>query len=562
MHRFDREDRDRATVRAYELIGRWDDTVELPRYDLAPPAPPVEAPPGDDGNLTKRIGKVAAASALALIFGELVSLAQTVALARLLSPDEVGMFAAGTVITMLLTTFVEGGLRSGLVQRDEQVADAAETVFRATLVNGLAVTLGALAAAPVIGLLFHNRTIGTIAAVTSGFLLLFSLTNVPEALLQREFSVKRRIIVGPAVSVSFAVVSVALAACGFGVWSMVVGTYASYVVWVVAVWWLARWRPGRGHASIRMWRELARFGSPVVVNMIGARVQTMVEAAVVGRGLNSASLGFYRYGQRIAQIPVRFIVEVGAVSLFPAFARIAEDGDPERLAAAYLRAIRLTTVGAALLSGLIIVFGEQTVVLVFGARWREAGTVVVAMAGLGLGKAWMSVGEEAIKGAGRTALLNWQTMVELGLGISLLLVGIKFFGLIGVGLATSTTMLIVGVVVTILARSVMGVRVRDLLRAVGPPLPAAVIAIGVSWVLEHRILHSDARPIALGIGMLLVGVLAFTVLYLLVLYVLAPDIVIGFARLAARLTARLRRNGRARRAIIPDARLRTPRETN
>ncbi|WP_157514312.1 oligosaccharide flippase family protein, partial [Nocardia concava] len=286
------------------------------------------------------------------------------------------------------------------------------------------------------------------------------------------------------------------------------------------------------------------------------------EAAVVGRGLNSASLGFYRYGQRIAQIPVRFIVEVGAVSLFPAFARIAEEGDPSRLSGAYLRAIRLTTFGAAALSGLIIVFGEQTVVLVFGARWREAGAVVVAMAGLGLGKAWMSVGEEAIKGAGRTALLNWQTAVELGLGIGLLLLGIHFFGLIGVGLATSATMLIVGVLVTALARSVMGVRIRDLIRAVGPPLPAAAIAIGVTWVLEHRVLHSDHRPILLGLGLLITGVLAFVVLYLLVMYVLAPDIIVGIFRLAARLTGRLRRNSGARRAIIPNARLRTSRETN
>ncbi|WP_067570877.1 oligosaccharide flippase family protein [Nocardia acidivorans] len=578
MHRHDGDNPDRASIRAYDLILRHihdADTVEiyLPTAltRVEPGAPPTleslgrggESVPSEGGStFTKQVGRVALASAAALAFGELVSFGQTIALARLLSPAEVGVFAAGTVLTMLLTTFVEGGLRSGLVQRETEVADTAETVFRASLVNGLAMTLGALAAAPVIGMVFHNRTIGLIAATTSGFLLIFALTNVPEALLQRDFSVKRRIIVGPAVSVSFAVVSVALAACGFGVWSMVIGSYASYVVWVITVWWLARWRPGRGRASIRLWRELARYGSPVVVNMLGARVQSTVEAAVVGRGLSSAALGHYRYGQRIAQIPVRFIVEVGAFSLFPAFARIAEERDPGRMEAAYLRAIRLTTVGAAALSGLIVALGEPAVVVVFGERWREAGALLVAMAGLGIGKAWMSVSEEAIKGVGRTKLLNWQTATEIVLGIGLLLVLVKYFGLVGVGLATSGTMLAVAVLVTTLARSVMGISPTALLRAVGPPLPAAVLALVATWCLEHQVLHADTRPLLLALGMLILDTVAFTVIYLLALWALAPEVVRGFARLAARLAPRRGRNDVEGTAIPRNAEPDPSRETN
>ncbi|NNH70790.1 oligosaccharide flippase family protein [Nocardia uniformis] len=578
MHRYDGNEPDRAAVPAYDIIRRHvSDAPTVEMYAVGPisslgrgsapppghePVPESASESGGESTLTRRVGRVAAASAVALVFSELVSFGQTIALARLLSPAEVGMFAAGTVLTMLLTTFVEGGLRSALVQRKERVADAAETVFRASFVNATAVTVCALAAAPIIGMIFDNRTIGLIAAATSGFLLLFALTNVPEALLQRDFSVKRRIIVGPAVSVSFAVVSVVLAARGFGVWSMVIGSYVSYVVWVVTVWWLARWRPGRGRASFRLWRELARYGSPVVLGMLGARLQSTAEAAVVGRGLSASALGHYRYGQRIAQIPVRFIVEVGAFSLFPAFARIAEEGDRERLRAAYLRAIRITTVGAAALTGLIIALGEPAVVIVFGDRWRAAGAVVVAMAGLGLGKAWMSVSEEAIKGAGRTGLLNWQTALEVVLGIGLLLVGIKLFGLVGVGLATSATALIVAVVITGLARSVVGVRPVALLRAVAPPLPAAALALAATWPLEHLVLQADTRPILVGIGALLLDALVFVVIYLLVLAILAPDVVRGFARLAVRLGHRVRRNSTSRGAISVNSESRPARETN
>lgn len=575
MPRSDGEEPDRASARSGDLVGhsvRAGAHGERPAESRTVDPPPrvtdsaaaesgaSAAPPGTGGGLTGKISRVAAASAGALIFGELVSLGQTVALARLLSPAEVGAFAAGTVLTMLLTTFVEGGLRSALVQREREVEDAADTVFRASLANGLGIGLLALAAAPVIGAVFDSETIGLVAAATSGFLVLFALTNVPEALLQREFSVRRRIIVGPAVSVSFCAVSVTLAALGFGVWSLVIGTYASYAVWVLAVWWLAHWRPGRGRASLRVWRELARFGSPVVVNMLGSRVQSTVEAAVVGRGLGAAALGHYRYGQRIAQIPVRFIVEVGAFSLFPAFSRIAAERDPRRLTEAYLRATRFTTVGAAALCGLIVAVGEPAVVIVFGERWREAGAVVVAMAGLGLGKAWMSVSEEAIKGAGRTALLNWQTAIELVLGIGLLLALVPVFGLVGVGLATSATALIVGVVVIGLARTVIGVRIGELLRVIGPPLPAAALALTVVWVLEHRVLQADTRSLAPAIGALMLDALVFVIIYLLVLSALAPDLPRGVLRAVSARAGR--RNGASPAAISAGAEPLVSREPN
>ena len=61
---------------------------------------------------------MAAASAAALVLGELITLVQTVALARLLTPAQVGLFVAGGVLTTFVGNFVEGGLRSGLVHRD------------------------------------------------------------------------------------------------------------------------------------------------------------------------------------------------------------------------------------------------------------------------------------------------------------------------------------------------------------------------------------------------------------------------------------------------------------
>ncbi|MCF3940140.1 MULTISPECIES: oligosaccharide flippase family protein [Gordonia] len=477
----------------------------------------------EGSSLRRNIGNVAAASAVALVVGELITFVQTIALARLLSPAEVGVFVAGTVLALFLGNFVEGGLRSALIHRDDKLIDSAETVFWVTAVSGFLMSLLTLAVSPVIGLVFDNGEVGLVAAASSGVLFLYSFTNVPEAMLQREFSVKRRLIVGPSVAAAYATVAVSAAAAGWGVWSMVAGIYASYVVWVATVWLISDWRPGRGHVSVTLWRELARYGLPLVFGMIGARVQSLLEAVVVGRGLSETDLGYFRYGQRISMIPVRAILEVGAVALFPAFSRIS--AEPERMKPAYLRALRWATVGAAALSGLMIALGQPAVVILFGEQWREAGAVVVAMAGLGFGKAIISVSEEAIKGGGRTGLLNWYTAVEVTLGIVLLLVFIGPFGVVGAGLAASVTALLVGATVAALAKPVVGFSLQEFGAAVVPQVPCAVVATAACAALEHFVLQSDSRGVLLGVGYLAVDTLVFGAVYLAALAVVEPSVV-------------------------------------
>jgi O-antigen/teichoic acid export membrane protein len=480
---------------------------------------PEPVPGPAPGVLRGKVARVAAASAAAQVVGEIISLVQTIVLARLLGPTTVGIFAAGTVLTTFLANFAEGGMRAGLVHRESRLADAAETVFWGTIVTGLVMSLGALAAAPLIGLVFDSETAGLVAATSSGALLLYSLMNVPEAMLQRQFSVLRRLIVGPLVSITFAIVSVTMALLGFGVWSLVAGTYASYLAWLIGVWAISDWRPGRGRASFALWRELARFGFPLVAGFVGARTQQLVESVVVGRGLSTTALGHYRYGVRISRIPVNAILEIVANALFPAFSRIA--GEPERLRASYLRALSSVTFFAAAVSGLAIALGEPAVVVLLGEPWRGAGLAVVAMAGLGIGKGLISVSEEALKGAGRTPLLNYLTITEVVLGIGLLVLIIPF-GLVGVGLAISLTALALGVQAMALVRPVVGVRVRDLRQVLVPPLVAAALATAVTALLEHGLAHSDTRPVAVAVLLLVADALVFAVSYFAAITVLAP----------------------------------------
>ena len=477
------------------------------------------------GALGSVLRRGAAMSACALVLVQLITLLQTLVLARLLNPVEVGLFAAGTVLATFLMMFAEGALTQALIQRPsppggrDDLDIVAVTVFWATLAGGVCLSLATLAAAPLVAAVFGNRTAGTIAAVTAGAMVLHSLTSVPDALMQRRFDFRRRLIIDPATSLVFALTSISLALRGAGVWSLVVGSYAQVLTWVLLSWGLAGWWP-RGRPSVRLWRELAGFGFPLLLSSVAERVRDLLEQVMVGRALDTAALGFYRYGRRIAVLPGSFVIQAGAFVLFPAFSRIS--GEPDRLRRAFLRALTWIWLAALPAAGALIALGEPLAVLLLGEPWRGAGVALIGMAGVGPGQALSAVAVEAMKSAGRSDRLNWMTATGLVVGIGLLLVLLPL-GLLGVGLAMSGAAFAVGLLSLSLVRSVVGVAPRELWRRLSPPAAAAAVAVSVVGVLERVVMHADQRPVPVGLAIIAAEAVVLGILYLGLLGLFAPE---------------------------------------
>ena len=228
-------------------------------------------------------------------------------------------------------------------------------MFWASLWAGTLWALLALAAAPLVGLIFDSATAGLVAAVTAGSIVLHALTNVPDALLQRRFDFRQRSLVQPSVALTFAAGSVTLCWLGMGVWGLVIASYLSLVVWIAVTWTLAKWRPQRGLASVKVWREMARYGIPLVIGGAADRGKDVFDTVVVGSVLNAAAVGNYRYGDRLGTLPGTVIIEIGSYVLFPAFSRTANDA--ARFKSAFLRALRALWLAAAPTAGMIVIFG-------------------------------------------------------------------------------------------------------------------------------------------------------------------------------------------------------------
>jgi O-antigen/teichoic acid export membrane protein len=476
----------------------------------------LAAPPGGLSGVLKRgVGY----SAIGVVVGQLVVVVQTIVLGRVLGPDEVGIFTAGSLLLGSLLVVTHGPLAQALVQREDDVEDAANTVLFVTFATGLLLGIGIFVASPLIGNLFHSDRVGQISAATSGLMVLYLCVHVPQALMQRAFQFKQRMIIDPAAKLAFAGVSILFALLGYGAWALVIGFYASITTELVLSWWMAKWCPFRGRFSFRIWRELAAFSLPLLFERIAECIRDTFQQVLVGLRLGTADLGQYRYGYRLALMPATANAEICGYVLFPAFSRISA-GSP-RFRDAFLRALGWTWFAALPLGALLVLVGQPAAVLLLGEEWRPAGTAAMAMAGMGVGAGLHAVGVQAIKGAGRSSLVNWITALGLGLHLPLIVLLLPF-GLVGVGIALSATYLIVGVVSVLIARSVAGASFRDVVTCLAPFTLSALVAFAVVFPLEHLVVESDQYFEPLGLALVVADCLLFTLIYIGVLRLVSP----------------------------------------
>lgn len=492
--------------------------------------------PEPPGGLTRIVVRGAGIAGSGFLVSQALTLGFYLVLARLASPEDFGLLAAGSILVGIGSLFAEAGLMSALIQRRDRIEEAASTAVVATLLGGGALSVLALAFAPLVGLYFDSGEVTRVTAAMSGWLLLQAATVVPDALMQRRFRWVRRIVVEPAGVLAFGVTAVIATAQGLGVWGLVLGIYASALVQVLLAWTLARWRPRRALVSWAMWRELLAFGRHVMSSEFIRRVTSELDAALVGRFVGTAPLGQYRYARRFALQPLTTIVNVVAYVLLPALARIA--GEPERFQPAFLRALRWVAVIAFPTSLVFLPFGEPLAVLLLGDRWRSAGQALSALCAYSAGGALVSLASEAFKATAHPELLPRVHLVA-GAVSAALMIALLPFGIVGVAAAVSAASLVVAGYALRRVALVVDIPGRSMVAEIWPPAVAASATAGVLYPLERFAVDAAGHAEATGLALLGSEIALGAVLYLGLLAAVAPTT--ARELLAAALSRRLGR---------------------
>jgi PST family polysaccharide transporter len=367
---------------------------------------------------------------------------------------------------------------------------------------GLAAVMAGLG--PVLAWFYVQPRLKAIAALVSLTFLIAGLRAQPEALLRRQMrfsALAVRNVVSLALGVSLAI---ALAWKGAGYWAVVTAPVMTQFLQMAVSWILIQWRPGLPRRCAEV-RSMVVFGGNLAASFLMFGVHRNADNVLVGWYWGASPLGLYSRAYSLLMLPLRQLNSPIAGVAIPAFSTI--QGDQERFARYYLRAVSLMVWIGGPFFGFLFVGAEPVIKLALGGQWHEAAPVFRMLAISGLGQLLLQSTVWLFVSRGES-----QRLLKLFLTITPILVcsfviGLPF-GIKGVALSYSITLL--AILPWVLRYSFRGtsLTLQRLGRVVVYPLALCFVSIFFARLLLHVIYVDHA------ISRLLVIALGFAVVYL------------------------------------------------
>ena len=302
---------------------------------------------------------------------QILSWASTLLVARLLTPDDYGLFGMAMVYAGFVAPIYDLGLSAAIVQR-HGVGEDPDAIAR---LGGLSVLYGAgfsllsIALAPLLARFFGEPQVAWIVVMLSLGFFVTSFQMLPRALLSRDLAFRRLAMLDGVAAISLTATTLALALAGYRYRALVYGSIASSVLTTVVAlaWHRHRVAWPRDLASLR---PAVAFGWQVSASRIAWYVYTNADFAVVGRVLGKTALGAYTFGWTIATIPVDRVSQLVSRIMPSVLAAVRDDRDALRR---YFLAISegLAVVVLPLSVGLALT-ADHLVLVALGERWRAA----------------------------------------------------------------------------------------------------------------------------------------------------------------------------------------------
>src|SRR6185312_4615390 len=415
-----------------------------------------------------------------VVGSKVVALGGQILLARLLLPEEFGTVGLAYVVFSFAVVFQQIGINEILVQRGKHFARWANAGFWISLTAATITALLMIAAAPLAADIYHAPHLAGVIVVIALSVPLGAMNNVAIARLQIDLRFRRISAIYFYANASQTILSVALAAVGFGVYSFVIPRVIVNAAQTVVLW--------KEQASfilprlqLRRWKFVLTDSKFIFLSWIFYAVIWQCDNMSLGFWHTAARVGIYYFAFNLTmQMNTLFTQSIWPV-LLPALSRMQEN--PAHQLHSYLGAARILAAVSTPFCLLLAVLAEPTIRVVFGSKWVEAIPVVQVLA-LGMTFSVVGATENILlqaQGGFKTLAIISGALAALFLAMVLPtahIPGVR--GVFAVAIAVAVFHAIMGPVNMYSGIRGLGGRLRDLAGIYLPALIPGVICVGIA----------------------------------------------------------------------------------
>ena len=305
----------------------------------------------------------------------------SVVMARLLTPYEMGVYAAAAAVVGLLTALRAFGLSAFLIREPNLTPDVVSSVFTINAMLSVIVTAGVIALSNIGAQMLGEPGVQAVMVLLATIPISTIFDIIPAALLERSGAFKTMALAGLARAAVGVGATIVLAVHGHSYMSIAYGNLVSAVfgtAWLNVVGWR--------HVSFRMglhyWRRIMRFGLQMLTITGVGSISVRLSDILLGRLIGLGTLGLYSRASGLHSLLWDNLHQIVARIVFVDFAEQRRRG--MSLRDTYLRVTAMVTAllwpafsGLGILAGPVIhtVYGPDWV----GAAWPLSFLAVSGM---------------------------------------------------------------------------------------------------------------------------------------------------------------------------------------
>jgi O-antigen/teichoic acid export membrane protein len=299
---------------------------------------------------------------------------------RLLGPETIGLYGLVAVTVTTVLTLKRVGIDEAFVQQDTDDPEAEfQYAFTLELALSSLLALVIVVLAPILAIAYDEPQLLPLTIASAYLPVAFAMLAPLWIFFRRMDYAKQRAlqVIQPVVAIS---VTLPLAATGFGVWSLVVGPAAGYLVAIIVSLRVSPYR-----LALRYEREVAkryiRFSGWVLVALLasmavaqGQVIAFKVDGGLVAAGYITLAATVTRYVDRADQIVT--------ATIYPAI--VAIRGRAASLQELFEKSNRATLLWVLPFTCGVVLFAPDLVEFVLGDEWRPARVLLQGLAAAGL----------------------------------------------------------------------------------------------------------------------------------------------------------------------------------
>ena len=433
----------------------------------------------------------------------------TIFVIRLLTPTDYGLMGLAAVLMGLCVLVNDIGAVPALIQRPTINTELTRKIFAFVLLTNVILYLIAFVGAPHFAGFFGEPRLTAIVRVFTVMLLVEAAAAIPSALLRRDLKFKQISLIDFAATMIGSLTVLALAAAGYGVWSLVFGALIKSVCNSLGLLGVT------GFHQLPLFRfsgltEVFSFGSKVSGAGIIWYFNRNVNSFLIGKILGDHALGLFSVANNLALMPATKVTQLSQQIAFAAYSRIQHDR--ATVLKYFFESMRLGTFFFFPVCWGMSAVAPELVDVVLGLKWHAAIPVVQIVA-LGVPyRALLIMTEPLVNGIGKPEVSLKNTLTITAICPGAMIIGVHW-GLVGLCVFSLGGLLAAGAINLRRSLAVVDASCVQLFFVCLPSFTAATVMYAAVLAARTSIFGGLA-PVWRLIALVILGVLVYGIMTL------------------------------------------------